>query len=304
MRHDERKEFGISFLIAVCIHALLFIAVPKIAKLESEKYIPTPEKEIVETNMVKLRIPKKEIPKIKKDTRPTKVVEKKKGNSDKKTNPIKALPKIEISNKTIEIKDITPRIATPKEFVKPDITNNKITIPDIIPKIDQRRLQKEKFEIREDVLQIKEPERKNDRKDFKEEMPMITDRNGVSDDKVSFNIDKKTDGDLETRTEIPKGIETISVVEGKGSAEWISGKMPKYPEKAEMEEWEGAVTLLLSISSSGTVKEVFVNQKSGFPILDYAAKREAYNWRILVKEGGMKKQGKVLITVRFKLKGR
>lgn len=102
---------------------------------------------------------------------------------------------------------------------------------------------------------------------------------------------------------LPGGLSVDGVVGGGGRVVWSKkNKLPAYPEEAEKNGWEGVVKLRLTVDASGNVKRVFIEEKSGYSVLDNAAKSQARNWKIYIIEKGIKIKGTAIITIPFELK--
>lgn len=60
----------------------------------------------------------------------------------------------------------------------------------------------------------------------------------------------------------------------------LGNSLPEYPRIAIESGWEGALSLRLLLSSDGFVKEVFLEETSGYPILDESALTAAKTWKL------------------------
>jgi protein TonB len=74
---------------------------------------------------------------------------------------------------------------------------------------------------------------------------------------------------------------TILVSAAESSALIIHQTPFEYPREAAKNNWEGKVTLLISITNKGNVSEVIIQKSSGYEILDDAAKDNVKKWRFI-----------------------
>lgn len=99
---------------------------------------------------------------------------------------------------------------------------------------------------------------------------------------------------------LPGGLQLNDIEGGKGKVYWSkNNKLPQYPAEAEKNGWQGNVKLKLNVSSTGKITQVFIEEKSGYPLLDQAAKIQARSWTIFIIEKQQKISGTVLITIPF-----
>lgn len=73
----------------------------------------------------------------------------------------------------------------------------------------------------------------------------------------------------------------ISVSAAENSALFLHKTPFEYPGEAAKNNWEGKVTLLISITNEGTVSDVKIQESSGYEILDDAAKDNVKKWRFI-----------------------
>lgn len=104
-------------------------------------------------------------------------------------------------------------------------------------------------------------------------------------------------------TSLPGGLAIDEIVGGKGEIIWDdNNKMPVYPEEAKKTGMQGDVKLRLSLNTKGEVTQVFIEEKSGYPLLDKTAKKQARTWHIFIMEKGLSRPGIIKLTITFKLK--
>jgi protein TonB len=81
-----------------------------------------------------------------------------------------------------------------------------------------------------------------------------------------------------------------------------SNPPPPYPATARRRGWEGKVLLRVEVSASGSVRDVAVEQSSGFASLDEAAQQAVYRWRFKpALQNGRPVPGLVRVPIHFKL---
>jgi protein TonB len=89
------------------------------------------------------------------------------------------------------------------------------------------------------------------------------------------------------------------------TAEPIPGPVnpsPQYPDIARRRGWEGTVTIKVFVSKEGIVKNLQVQQSSGYQILDLAAQNTVKSWKFIpAREGDMNLDSWVIIPIQFRL---
>ncbi|MBU1076033.1 MAG: energy transducer TonB [Spirochaetes bacterium] len=112
-----------------------------------------------------------------------------------------------------------------------------------------------------------------------------------------------TDNKMKPGTALPGGLSIDGIVDGKGEIIWDeNNKMPEYPEEARKAGMEGDVRLRLTLNVKGEATQIFIDEKSGYPLLDRAARLEAKKWKIFIMEKGLARPGIIKLTITFRLK--
>jgi protein TonB len=82
-----------------------------------------------------------------------------------------------------------------------------------------------------------------------------------------------------------------------------SNPPPPYPVTARRRGWEGKVLLRVEVSASGSVRDVSVEQSSGYSCLDEAAQQAVYRWQFKpALQNGRPVPGQVRVPIHFNLK--
>ncbi|MDT8441013.1 MAG: energy transducer TonB [Desulfuromonadales bacterium] len=83
-----------------------------------------------------------------------------------------------------------------------------------------------------------------------------------------------------------------------------SNPLPEYPHQARVRRWTGDVLLLVEVDADGRVTSLAVEQSSGHPLLDRAARRAVRHWEFLpASQAGLPVASRVLVPVSFQLEG-
>jgi len=78
---------------------------------------------------------------------------------------------------------------------------------------------------------------------------------------------------------------------------------PKYPALARRRNWQGTVTLSVTVSEQGSVDRITLHRSSGHALLDKTALKTVKTWHFLPgRENGHATVMEVLVPVHFKLK--
>lgn len=283
------KNFKLSFLISFFVHLIFIIILIPAMDLEYLGTEKKAESQRLRTRLVKL---------VKGQT----IISKKKpGKKGKKPKLIKW----EMQSTKIELNEVLPKISIP-------------TISRSERKINQKP--KPQTEKEEEITIKKEIKKKKHTKN-KIKIKFKGDDKGISkngDDEHLAKMLKKIEDDLNkaggeigmdkdeyipSGSGLPKGLTIDEIVGGRGKTIWSKhNKMPAYPPEAQKKGWQGEVKLRLLIDKKGSVKQVFIEEKSGFPVIDKAAKSQAKNWKIYIVEKGFKISGTIKLTVTFRLK--
>ncbi len=194
----------------------------------------------------------------------------------------------------------------------------KITVPTI--NRSERMIKKSKRVSKKDDydFKIKKSDKKSGKDDKDVDVKYIKEDNinniegdddfdrmmGKIDGDVKKSGSGKGEGDIGKKgRNLPTGLSIDEVIGGGGEAVWSKyNKMPVYPEEAQNNAWEGDVKLRLDIDKSGRVRRVFIDEKSGYPVLDKSAKAAARRWKIYIIDKGLQLSGVIKITVSFRLK--
>jgi protein TonB len=78
---------------------------------------------------------------------------------------------------------------------------------------------------------------------------------------------------------------------------------PPYPEFARRRGYEGTVRLKVEVLASGAIGRIWVNESSGYEVLDRSALKTVKDWRFIpARFGGIPVKSTVIIPVTFQLK--
>ncbi len=105
------------------------------------------------------------------------------------------------------------------------------------------------------------------------------------------------------------GAEAAAAIESAGAiseAVPLAGQNPPpvYPRLALQRGWEGQVALRVRVSAGGDVEEVWVENSSGYPVLDQAALEAVKTWRFQPARQGVRAvAGGARIPIEFRLRG-
>ncbi len=211
--------------------------------------------------------------------------------------------KYEIKTTEVKFFDKLPDISPPK-ISRPDIISERkvLFIDKKKDKIDIKKITRRSGESGDDIkVKFTEPDdylkESMDKKD-----PLMIDEK-ITEDIDAIIIVPGSDKEGTKKGGLPGGLLLEGIVGGRGKVIWDkNNKIPTYPEEAEKNGWEGNVRLKLTVHISGKVRLAFIEEKSGYSVLDRAAKRQARTWKIYIVEGGIKIPGTVIISIPFELK--
>jgi protein TonB len=83
----------------------------------------------------------------------------------------------------------------------------------------------------------------------------------------------------------------------------IYAPRPLYPRQARCNNWEGAVLVEIRIGPDGRVQTATVLQSSGYPVLDWAARKAIQKWRYRpARKNGVAVASHLQVRVKFVLK--
>lgn len=103
---------------------------------------------------------------------------------------------------------------------------------------------------------------------------------------------------------------SISTMEGHGAysaavATGSGNRPPAYPLMARLRGWEGVVLLDVAVDAAGQPIHVDIAKRSGFPVLDAAAKTAVHGWTFSpAKRAGHEVASQVRLPIRFRLVNR
>lgn len=299
MDRNDKVETGVSFLISVSIHTLILILLLSVHK---DIIIKEPEKiEVIQANFVKIKVKSIKPVSVEKSTE-NRTTEKKKetGTSNRSLLPIPA--KIDINPISQPISNL-PVLAMPSIKSK---EKNDFEMPLPSPKND---VNKGGTEV---GTRIKDRDLTNnirivDSGMEKEKENKIAIQLGIPGEKESDKVSiKNYDMDIEggiSDEDISEGTKKdIKIISGEGTLGNIIAGDPVYPEIAKKNGWYGEVILILTIGDDARVKEVFVEQKSGYTVLDDSAKKASYKWKVPIVKNGIQIKGKARAKINFVLK--
>lgn len=300
MKRNDKAETGVSFLVALTIHIIIVLLLPGIAKqVEIEK---EPEKiEVIQANFIKIKSKTENRVQVEKSTETTTVAK----QSDKGIHNSNALP---IPAK-LDLNPIAQPISTLPTLAMPSISSktNDYSVPLPASKNDAKKGGSEvgtRVKDKDLTSNIKindtgTSDGKEERIPIKLDIPI-----DKESDKVSIkNSDINVEGSISDVDSSPQGTKKeIQLVSGDGALGKIVAADPVYPEIAKKNGWYGEVVLMLVVGDDARVQEVFVEQKSGYAVLDDTAKKASYRWKIPIVKNGIQIKGKVRATINFVLK--
>jgi len=308
MENREKQREYFSIISAILIHIALLLLIPElrseIAKPLSNENIMTIRANFIEVISEKENITEEKqvdsssekILKEKKELNYVKKSEKKLSNKTS-TRTIKSekikysedmLPVINLNREKIKFNDYERSVEVKPNFDK----TNYIGIKDDIIKEKN-----EKISLKDGNSNSTE-NGKVDNKKIELESKLVSD-NGIGKGVIKS---EKAEGTTVNKAGVTGGIK-MQIIDGEGEAVWDKrNKEPEYPEKAQRNGWTGKVTLLLAVDAEGIVKQVLVEEKSGYFDIDISTEKAAKTWRIHIIRKGIRVAGKVRIPYSFDLR--
>lgn len=159
-----------------------------------------------------------------------------------------------------------------------------------------------KFSVEEapssmEVVLLKEPEIKKEKKIIPKEMMTVKER------AVPLEVQKQKEKSPEPRkSETEMMIPAAKGALPQAKPDYFRNSAPAYPDYARRQGWEGLVILKVFVAKDGNPDQVSIEKSSGHQILDEAALKAVKKWRFLpARIGGLSFSSWVRVPIRFVL---